>query len=278
MKQWLELPEQDRKTLGVVTFNSQQQTLIQDLFDQAQRDDPTLEWFFSDDRIEPTVVKNLENVQGDERDLMLFSITFGPGKSGKVPLTFGALNRDGGERRLNVAVTRAREELIVFSSFKADQLPAENSKSHGVRDLKAFLAFAEKGAAEFHRPEPETDATPKFGSALEAAIADRLQSRGWDVTPQVGVSGFRIALAIRDPHEKRTYLAGIECDGATYRNSATARDRDKTRQWVLENLGWNIVRVWSRDWWYDPDGATDRLDQELRDLLAQRQSDGSPAD
>ena len=113
---------------------------------------------------------------------------------------------------------------------------------------------------------------------MEAAIADRLQSRGWDVTPQVGVSGFRIALAIRDPHEKRTYLAGIECDGATYRNSATARDRDKTRQWVLENLGWNIVRVWSRDWWYDPDGATDRLDQELRDLLAQRQSDGSPAD
>ncbi|PAY19002.1 DNA helicase [Rhodopirellula sp. SM50] len=278
MKQWLELPEPDRKTLGVVTFNSQQQTLIQDLFDQAQRDDPTLEWFFSDDRIEPTVVKNLENVQGDERDLMLFSITFGPGKSGKVPLTFGALNRDGGERRLNVAVTRARQELIVFSSFKAYQLPAENSKSRGVRDLKAFLAFAEKGAAEFHRPESESDATPKFGSALEAAIADRLQSRGWDVTPQVGVSGFRIALAIRDPHDKRTYLAGIECDGATYRNSATARDRDKTRQWVLENLGWNIVRVWSRDWWYDPDGATDRLDQELRDLLSQRQFNGSTAD
>ncbi|WP_182867578.1 DUF4011 domain-containing protein [Rhodopirellula sp. JC639] len=278
MKQWLELPEQDRKTLGVVTFNSQQQTLIQDLFDQAQRDDPTLEWFFSDDRIEPTVVKNLENVQGDERDLMLFSITFGPGKSGKVPLTFGALNRDGGERRLNVAVTRAREELIVFSSFTADQLPAENSKSRGVRDLKAFLAFAEKGTTEFERIEassvpssPLSQDTAGSLPSLESAIADRLRSRGWDVTRQVGVSGFRIALAVRDPSDPNTYLAGIECDGANYRNSATARDRDKTRQWVLENLGWNILRVWSRDWWYDPEGAIERLDEELRDLLAERQ-------
>lgn len=269
MKTWLELPEDQRKTLGVVTFNSQQQTLIQDLFDEAQREDPALEWFFSDDRIEPTVVKNLENVQGDERDLMLFSITFGPDKSGKVPLTFGALNRDGGERRLNVAVTRAREELIVFSSFRAEQLHAERTKSRGVQDLKSFLEFAEKGFVA-SATQPHVDPTDT-GSSFEAAVADQLRILGWDVVPRIGVSGFRIAMGIRHPNDPQRYLAGIECDGENYRNSATARDRDKTRQLVLENLGWNILRVWSRDWWYDPEGAADRLNQELTALVAQDQ-------
>jgi hypothetical protein len=266
MKHWLGMPEEQRKTLGVVTFNSQQQSLIQDLFDEAQRDDPTLEWFFSDDRIEPTVVKNLENVQGDERDLMLFSITFGPDASGKVPLTFGALNRDGGERRLNVAVTRAREELLVFSAFKANQLAAERSKSRGVQDLKHFLEFAENGAGCFSEHDADDEQQEGFGSPLEAAIGQRLKAKGWDVIPQVGVSGFRIALGIRHPSDKDTFLAGIECDGPSYRKSSTARDRDKTRQLVLGNLGWKILRVWSRDWWYDPDGAIERLDQELRRL------------
>lgn len=265
MKQWLKRPEQERKTIGVVTFNSQQQTLILDLLDQAQRESPELQWFFSDDRIEPTVVKNLENVQGDERDLMLFSITFGPDESGKVPLTFGALNRDGGERRLNVAITRAREELIVFSSFRAEQLQAERSKSRGVADLKHYLAFAEQQSYETsHANERKSESEL---ASLESAIADRLRDLGWDVILQVGVSGFRVPLAVRHPDAPEKYMAGIECDGLTYRNSATARDRDKTRQLVLENLGWNILRVWSRDWWYDPDGATERLDGELRALL-----------
>lgn len=266
MKAWLRLPEVSRKTLGVVTFNSQQQTLIQDLFDAAQRDDPSLEWFFSDDRIEPTVVKNLENVQGDERDVMMFSITFGRDESGKVPLTFGALNLDGGERRLNVAVTRAREELIVFSSFRAEQLNIERSQSRGVADLKQFLTFAEKTFYEFPNAVEGDGNEETLVSRLEFAVAERLRQLGWDVVEQVGVSGFRIPLAVRHPSKAEIYLAGIECDGPTYRNSATARDRDKTRQLVLENLGWNILRVWSRDWWYDPDGATEQLDRELQSL------------
>ncbi|MCA9138179.1 MAG: hypothetical protein KDB00_15515, partial [Planctomycetales bacterium] len=267
MKEWLRLPEESRKTLGVVTFNSQQQTLIQDLFDAAQRDDPTLEWYFSDDRIEPTVVKNLENVQGDERDLMMFSITFGPDESGKVPLTFGALNRDGGERRLNVAVTRAREELLVFSSFSSEQLNVERSRSRGVADLKQFLAFAEKSSYEFTNSVNANLHEQSSAILLESAVAARLEERGWEVVQRVGVSGFRIPLAVRHPNDGEAYLAGIECDGATYRGSATARDRDKTRQVVLENLGWKILRVWSRDWWYDPDGAAERLDGELRSLI-----------
>lgn len=266
MKRNLELPEEKRLTFGVITFNSQQQSLIQDLFDQAQRDSPELDWYFADERIEPTVVKNLENVQGDERDVMFFSITFGRDISGKsIPLTFGALNRDGGERRLNVAVTRARQELVVFSSFKADELNTERSKARGVADLKAFLEYAEKGPeAIAARIEGSVGG---FDSPFEEAVSEALVCKGWQVVPQVGVSGFRVDLGIRHPDKPGAFLAGVECDGATYHRSAVARDRDKTRQMVLENLGWSILRVWSPDWWYDANSATETIDQQLTLLL-----------
>lgn len=274
MKRNLELPEKSRLTFGVITFNSQQQSLIQDLLDQAQREEAELDWYFSDDRIEPTVVKNLENVQGDERDVMFFSITFGrdvPGK--KIPLTFGALNRDGGERRLNVAVTRARQELIVYSSFKADQLDAQRSKSRGVNDLQAFLEYAEKGpVAIAARTEGSVGG---FDSPLEQAVSEALKDKGWQVVPQVGVSGFRVDLGIRHPDKLGAYLAGVECDGATYHRSAVARDRDKTRQMVLENLGWKILRVWSPDWWYDAKSAASMLDQQLSELLIRSRSEAA---
>ena len=268
MKRNLNLPEEKRLTFGVITFNSQQQSLIQDLFDQAQRVNPELDWYFADERIEPTVVKNLENVQGDERDVMLFSITFGRDISGKsIPLTFGALNRDGGERRLNVAVTRARQELVVFSSFKAEELNAERSKARGVNDLKAFLEYAEKGPeAIAARIEGSVGG---FDSPFEEAVAEALEDKGWQVVPQVGVSGVRIDLGIRHPDKPGAFLSGVECDGATYHRSAVARDRDKTRQMVLENLGWNILRVWSPDWWYDAKSATEKLDRQVSELLEQ---------
>jgi very-short-patch-repair endonuclease len=266
MKRDLSLPESERRTFGVITFNSQQQSLIQDFLDQAQRDEPEIEWYFTDERIEPTVVKNLENVQGDERDVMFFSVTFGKDASGRdIPLTFGALNRDGGERRLNVAVTRARQELVVYSSFTADQLKAERSKARGVKDLKAFLEYAEKGPeAIIARVEGSVG---DFESPFEEAVAATLEDRGWQVVPQVGVSGFRVDLGIVHPDRPGAYLAGVECDGATYHSSAVARDRDKIRQQVLENLGWNVLRVWSRDWWYDADTAVARLHESLRKVL-----------
>ncbi len=146
MKANLDRPVAKRLTFGVITFNIQQQSLIQDLFDAARRKSPEIEWFFDDARIEPTVVKNLENVQGDERDVMYFSITFGPTATNpRISLNFGALNRDGGERRLNVAVTRARQQMLVYSSFTADQLDSSRSKSVGLNHLKQFLDFAESG-------------------------------------------------------------------------------------------------------------------------------------
>lgn len=277
MKQWLKLPEQSRPTLGVITFNSQQQSLIQDLFDQAQRDCPELEWFFADDRIEATVVKNLENVQGDERDVMFFSVTFGPQSTGKLSRNFGALNREGGERRLNVAVTRARQELLVFSSFKAEKLRVDDLRSRGVRDLKCFLDYAERGSAAL--PAQSFGSVGGYDSPFEEAVADSLIAKGWQIVSQVGVSGFRVDLGVVHPDKPGVYLAGVECDGATYHRSAAARDRDKTREQILRNLGWEIIRIWSPDWWYDSASAIERIDGVLRELLAAaREQDARPAD
>ncbi|NTH42743.1 DUF3320 domain-containing protein [Agrobacterium rhizogenes] len=265
MKGWLKLPDKGRPTLGVITFNAQQQSLILDLLDAARQDDPELEWFFAEERVEPTIVKNLENVQGDERDFILFSITFWKDAAGKLTMDFGALNRDGGERRLNVAVTRARQELIVFSGFTADQIDPARAKGLAVQHLKTFLDYAERGAIAL--PAQDIGSVGGFDSAFEEAVAVQLERRGWSVVPQVGISGFRIDLGIRHPDLAGTYLAGVECDGATYHSSATARDRDKVREQVLRGLGWNMLRVWSTDWWFDAVGCMERLHANLEKLL-----------
>ncbi len=263
----LERPEEERRTFGVVTFNMQQQELIQDLFEKARIDHPEIEWYFSDARIEPTVVKNLENVQGDERDVMYFSITFGPSETNsQISLNFGALNREGGHRRLNVAVTRSRQQMIVYTSFSPEQLDAARSKSRGLNDLKKFLLFAESDGTKPLGSFAE-GSVGGFDSPFEEAVATALENKGWQIVPQVGVSGFRIDIGIRHPDKPGAFLAGIECDGATYHRSAVARDRDLTRQLVLEGLGWNIRRVWSPDWWYDAAEVTRILDQSLTELL-----------
>ncbi|TAL76455.1 MAG: DUF3320 domain-containing protein [Beijerinckiaceae bacterium] len=267
MERWLKMTERERPTLGIITFNAQQQSLILDLLDVARRDKPELEWFFAEDRIEPTIVKNLENVQGDERDVILFSITFWKDIAGKLTMDFGALNRDGGERRLNVAVTRARQELIVFSGFTADQIDPNRTKALAVRHLKTFLDYAERGAIAL--PSEDHGSIGGFDSPFEEAVAAQLERHGWMVVPQVGISGFRIDLGVRHPDLTGAYLAGVECDGATYHSSATARDRDKVREQVLRGLGWNILRVWSTDWWFDAKGCADRLHEELEALLQQ---------
>ena len=253
------------RSLGIVTFNAEQQTLIEDLLDKARRDDPALERHFGDSAAEPVLVKNLEGVQGEERDVMLFSLTYGPDATGRIALNFGPLNLSGGERRLNVAVTRARERLVVFGSVRAEQLDLSRTGAMGVRHLKQFLAFAEHGARSFATATqgPLGD----YESPFEVQVAARLGQLGWAVHPQVGVSGFRIDLGIVDPDVPGSYLAGVECDGATYHRGATARDRDRLRQVVLEGLGWRILRIWSTDWWTNADREADRLDRQLRDAL-----------
>ncbi|MCG6203147.1 DUF3320 domain-containing protein [Rhodopseudomonas sp. HC1] len=266
IKSWLKRPEAERPTIGVITFNAQQQALIQDLLDEVRNAEPDLEWFFSDDRIEPIIVKNLENIQGDERDVIYFSITFCRDAASKLAMNFGAINNDGGERRLNVAVTRARSELRVFSGIRADDIDLSRSKALGVRHLKAFLDYAARGAIAL--PAQDQGSLGGVESPFEAAVAEALQARGWQVVTQVGVSGYRIDLGVRHPDLSGLYLAGIECDGATYHSSATARDRDKVREQVLRGLGWTVLRIWSTDWWFNAAEAIERVHEALNEALA----------
>ena len=224
-----------------------------------------LEWFFDDEREEPVIVKNLESIQGDERDVMLFSVTFGPDLAGKVTMNFGALNGIGGEKRLNVAITRARRELHVFSSIRAEQINLARTHAVGVRDLKAFLDYAERGSIAL--PARDEGSLGPAESPFEEAVAEALRLKGWEVRTQIGVSGFRVDLGVVHPDAAGSYLAGVECDAAQYHSSASARDRDKVRQAVLEGLGWTILRVWSTDWFRDTAGVTERVHTELAGLL-----------
>jgi very-short-patch-repair endonuclease len=215
--------------------------------------------------LEPLFVKNLESVQGDERDIMYFSITYGPDLAGAVSMNFGPMNRTGGERRLNVAITRARHELRVFSSLKGEQMDLARTQALGVRDLKHFLEFAERGPRAL--AEATRGSLGSFESPFEEAVASALAGKGWELHTQIGASSFRVDLAVVHPDARGSYLTGIECDGATYHRSATARDRDMLREQVLRGLGWQIERVWSTDWWVDRVGTLEKLDAKLRGLL-----------
>lgn len=252
-------------TIGVVTFNTEQMHLIEDLLDEERRKDPALEPYFSEMELEPLFVKNLESVQGDERDIIYFSITYGPDLSGTVSMNFGPLNKDGGERRLNVAITRARQELRVFSSLKAEQFDLSRTQAAGVGDLKHFLEFAERGPRAL--AEATKGSLGGFESPFEEAVASALASKGWRLQTQIGASSFRVDLGVVHPDAPGTYLCGVECDGATYHRSATARDRDMLREQVLRGLGWEIVRIWSADWWVDREGTLEKVHVELERLL-----------
>ena len=249
-------------SVGVVTFNMQQQTLIEDLLEAERLKDARLEPFFSPDSEEPVIVKNLENIQGDERDIMYFSIGFGLDESGGMTMNFGAVNKDGGERRLNVAVTRSRVALHVFASIHAEQISLAKTQARGVADLRLFLDYAERGHVALAGIKSYGEG--EFASDFERVVATRLAERGWKVRSQIGVSIFRIDLGVVDPDAPETFLAGIECDGENYRRPAAARDRERLRDSVLRGLGWTMLRVWSMEWWLQPDGALERLDKALR--------------
>lgn len=256
-------------SIGIVTFNTEQQRLIENLLDMERRNRPDLEKFFGPEWHEPVFVKNLENVQGDERDVILFSVAYGPDASGRVAATISTLNKDGGSRRLNVAITRARSELVVFATLRPDQIDLSRTKAAGVRDFKHFLEFAERGPRALAQAAAPLDRDAD--SPFEEAVRRALEDRGWTVHPQVGVSGFRVDLGVVHPDAPGRYLAGVECDGATYHRSATARDRDRLRERVLRDLGWRIHRVWSTDWWVDQDRALASLLAKLdADLVATR--------
>ena len=255
----------DALTFGVVTFNQAQQTLIQDLLEKERIARPLIERHFAANLEEPLFVKNIESVQGDERDVILFSVTYGPDETGQVKQRFGPMNQVGGERRLNVAVTRARREMQIFSSMEPEQIDPRRlgENAAGARDLRVFLSFAKQGPTAFAEQITSVGGQGEYDSPFERAVAEKLRLRGFETDPQVGVSGYRIDLGVCDPRHPGRYLAGVECDGASYHSTATARERDILRQSVLEGLGWNIVRVWSLDWWHDAERTADRLAEKL---------------
>lgn len=248
-------PAQRGRSMGVVTFSEAQKKLIEDIVDKRREKEPAFERFFSDQNDEPFFVKNLENVQGDERDVILFSICYASDAEGKFSMNFGPLNKVGGERRLNVAVTRAKEQVVLFSSIHAHQIDLDRTDSVGVAHLKDFIDFAEKGFAAI------TDAsTAETGNdELEATVAAFLAEKGYKVERSVGRSDCKIDIAVRNPQDESQYLLGIECDGRTYAHSATARDRDALLPSVLKSLGWRISSVWSVDWMFDRQHAEQRL-------------------
>jgi very-short-patch-repair endonuclease len=252
-------------SLGVIALSQAQQAAIEDALEQALRASPDVE--VPEDGPDALFVKNLENVQGDERDHIILSIGYGKDANGVLRLNFGPLNRQGGGRRLNVAITRARQSLSVVSSIKAGDIDLSRTASEAVRQLHDYLAFAESGG---ERLLATSFAEQHFDSPFEEDVWLMLRDRGHHVHSQVGCSHYRIDLAIVDPRQPGSYLLGIECDGATYHSSPTARDRDRLRQAVLEGLGWTIHRIWSRDWIRDKEAEIARLEAHLQQVQVRR--------
>ena len=248
-------------SLGVGTFNLRQQLAIQDELEMRRREDPSIELFFDRGRPEPFFVKNLENIQGDERDVIFISVTYAKGSDGKLRYHFGPLNGENGWRRLNVLVTRARQRMQVFSSMRGDEINAAATTSNGARLLREFLLYAERGRLE----SISASLAAETESPFERDVFNELTQRNIQILPQVGVAGYRIDLAVLDDAMPGRFLCGIECDGVTYHASETARDRDRLRQQVLEARGWTIHRVWSTDWFKDRQGQIERLLQLIEE-------------
>jgi very-short-patch-repair endonuclease len=257
----LSTPATAGQSLGIVTFSMAQQRLVEDLLDEARRRNPALEPYFAGEQKEPVFVKNLENVQGDEREVILFSVCYGPDSQGHVSVHFGPLNRDGGERRLNVAITRARREVVVFSSVRPEQIDLSRTKAVGVHHLRSFLEYAQRGTTALQEQVRFRDGGEP--SAFEQHVCDVLTARGHRVKQQVGCSEYRIDLAVEDPGAPGRFMLGIECDGRNYHQAKTARDRDKLREAVLRDLGWRLHRVWASDWWHDPEAEIQRLEAAI---------------
>ncbi|SEP19240.1 Protein of unknown function [Halorientalis persicus] len=259
--------ERSDKSLGVVAFSSAQEQAIRDALAERREESPVLDAFVSqDDVLDEFFIKNLEMVQGDERDRMIFSVGYGPAQDGTISTNFGPLNKSGGERRLNVAVTRAKEQITVVCSMLPGDIDLSGSNSTGAKHFKNYLEYARKGEQALVRNDQVTDSLD-FDSQFEKAVYDALEAEGYDVVSQVQSSSYSIDLAIKHPEQPGKFILGIECDGAAYHSSKTARDRDRTRQMVLESLGWTIHRIWSPDWTSNQEQQLKKIEEKVESLL-----------
>ena len=253
------IDQHPERSLGVVAFSVAQQDLIERLLSKRRQEDSSKEWFFKrdDSTKEPFFVKNLETVQGDERDTIIFSVAYGMDSQGRLLHNFGPLNRDGGERRLNVAVTRAKDNVQLVSSMHATDIDLSRTSAQGAKLLRDYLDYAENGDVALERTI-SVNPFEQFDSEFEMDVCDFLRDHGFTVDTQVGCSGFRIDLGLKKPNSS-DYVLAIECDGATYHSSKNARDRDRLRQEILERMGWRFYRIWSTDWFRNTAVEKERL-------------------
>jgi very-short-patch-repair endonuclease len=255
-KQFEKHPE---KTVGVVTFSIAQMNKIQDSIEQRLKDRPDFEKFFIEDRLNGFFVKNLENVQGDERDVMIFSVGYGYDEEGRITMNFGPLNKSGGERRLNVAITRAKEKIILVSSIHHDSINLDNTKSQGVHSLHRYLRYAEKPPKI-----PESgEKVDWLGLDMEHEVALEIEKMGYKAIPRVGLGSFRVDLGVLAPNDPDHFILGILFDGDNYRAAKTTRDRDRLREQILSNHGWRIHKIWSPDWVQQRSTEVKRLETAL---------------
>lgn len=246
-----------KRSIGVVTFSSVQQSLIEDLLSDVFIHNTQLETLALECE-EPIFIKNLENVQGDERDVILFSVGYGPDKDGRVSMNFGPLNREGGERRLNVAVSRARYEMIIYSTLRSDQIDLNRTAAVGVAGLKRFLEYAEKGVQITNRSQ---NTLTEY--SINNLIAKQLEKRGYKVDTNIGCSGYKIDIGIVDKDNPSRYRLGIICDGGNYRQAKMVRDREIVQNSVLRMLGWEVLKIWTLDWWENPNAVLATIEEAL---------------
>ena len=255
-----------RRSLGVVAFGEVQQQAIEMAIGEMRMQNQQYELFFNEDKEDAFFIKNLENVQGDERDTIIFSIGYAKDAAGIFRMNFGPLSKSGGERRLNVAITRAKYNIKLVGSILPTDIDVERVSSEGPKLLRSYIEFAINGVESLQREVSESDVV-QHDSPFEKAVYDFLDRKGYKLATQVGCSGYRIDMAVKHPTISGCYVLGIECDGAAYHSAKTARERDRLRQDVLESMGWKIYRIWSTDWIKDPVTEGKRLIEAVEDAL-----------
>lgn len=272
------------ETVGIITFNADQRDLIEEMIDRRAEEDPEFSVLYEEAQKQApdrrVFVKNIENVQGDERDVIIFSVGYARNEEGKIRLQFGSLSRQGGENRLNVAVTRAKRKIVVVASIEPHELDVANTAHKGPKLLRHYLEYA-RAVSDMDRNRVEAvirrineyhhlgrqERADRFDSPFEQQVCDALRRLGYKVDTQVGVSSYRIDLAVLHPKDPERYILGIECDGAMYHSSRDARERDVYRQEFLESKGWTILRIWSRNWWRNPARELERIEHRIRELV-----------
>ncbi len=270
------LTTRPRDSVGVVTFSASQRDAVWDAIDELRADDPSFDHRFDLESNEPVFVKNLESVQGDERDVILFSVGYARNPEGTFRLLFGPLSANGGDRRLNVAVTRSRKQVIVYASIQPEDIALDRTESRGAHLLRAYLETARRGMQGTGWPHPAKRDTKDDGAPeMMRAIVEALAREGHDAVHSVGASAFQVDVAIPEKQRDR-FALGLLCDGPGYRDAATSRDRERSRAALLRRLGWRVLHVWSPDWVRTPDACVQAIQRALREPAPQATEPNGP--